>query len=233
MTYMMGFFRTYLGGEDFKYLFSGDRKPPANIITPVLTAYTESPNDILLVDNFSDPKSPDTNSLGGANTVANVDIKPCTGNECNEPPPGSYFHDPAMSVAKIAWPQSGTPASTETPRVTMRLGESARDVSSMNWLAVRVASQFSLKNRVAESQNFSVRLMDATGAMSNAVALADYRQIPYPTGSFFRLSVLNTVRVPLADFRGVDKSRITAVQLVFDKTREGAIFLTDVHLSPR
>lgn len=233
MTYMMGFFRTYLGGEDFKYLFSGDRKPPGNIVTPVLTSYTESPNDILVVDNFGERNSPDGNSAGGNNTMANIDIKRCSSNECNEPPPGSYFHDQEMSVAKIAWPQSTTSASTETPRITFHMGAAGRNVSAMNWLALRVASQFSLKNRVGENQNFSVRLVDTEGAMSNLVSVGEYRAIPYPTGSLFRISVLNTVRLPLSEFRGVNKSQIAAVQLVFDKTREGAIFLTDVHLSPR
>lgn len=232
MVYTMGFFRTYIGGEDFRYLFHGDGRPPQSIRVPVAQSYTESPNDILLVDDFSVVKSPDENLAGGSNTTNNLAIKTCSGLTCNEPPPAGWVHDASAFAAKIAWPGEGT----GTPNLIMSLAQGGmpRDVSSFRMLGFRVAAQFDPRNpNTPASQNFSVRLIDSTGVVSNSIAAGDLRPIPYPTGAFFRRSVLRTIRIPLGDFQRVDRARIAAVEFVFDKNREGAIFLTDVHFSPR
>ncbi|MBI3683783.1 MAG: hypothetical protein HY235_25700 [Acidobacteria bacterium] len=115
-----------------------------------------------------------------------------------------------------------------------RLGGARRDLSSYRVLAFRVAAQFDPRNpNTPASQNFSVRLTDAAGNTSSAVVAGEVKPIPFPTGSVFRRSVLSSIRIPTADFRGADLSRITAIRFVFDRQREGAIFLSDVHLSPR
>lgn len=233
LTYVTGFVRAYLGGEDFRYLFTGDQRQPQQIRVPVAHSYTESPSDVLLVDDFSAPQSPDMNTAGGTNTITNLEIESCSAGRCNEPPPAQWFHDRSTFTGKIAWPQS---SGGGTPQLTMRLapGGEAVDVSKFPMLVFRVAAQFSTRNpNSPTSQNFSVRLMDAAGATSNSIAAGDLRPIGYPTGAFFRRSVLRSMRVPLSDFRGVNAARITAVQFVFDKQREGAIFLTDVHFSPK
>jgi hypothetical protein len=43
-----------------------------------------------------------------------------------------------------------------------------------------------------------------------------------------RVTVLGTVRIPLTAFRGVDRSRVTAIEIRFDRTARGRVFLTDV-----
>lgn len=232
LVYMMGFFRTYNGGEDFRNLFTGDAAPPESVGVPIAQSYQESPNDILLIDDFSARRAPDVNSAGGSNLTANLAIKACSSNSCNDPTPGSWFNDPATFAGKLSWPADGK----ETPTLTMRLAEGgeAQDISRMTLLAFRVSAQFSTLNPLsAASQNFSVRLIDGTGKASTSVAAAEARPIPYPTGWGYRRSMLRTMRLPLDAFKGVDLTKVAAVQFVFDKTPQGAIFLTDVHLSPR
>lgn len=232
LVYVMGFFRNYIGGEDFRSLFTGDVAPPESVGVPIAQSYQESPNEIQLIDDFSARQSPDVNVAGGANLTANLAIKTCSSNTCNDPPPGAWFNDPATTVAKISWPQD----SKDTPTLTMRLkaGGTSLDISKMAILAFRVAAQHSPLNPVlAASQNFSVRLVDSTGKTSASVAAADRRPIPYPTGYGYRRSMLRTMRFTLESFKGVDLADIVAVQFVFDKQPQGAIFLTDVHLSPR
>src|SRR5713226_6061216 len=93
--YILGFFRAYMGREDFKYLFTNDRKPPAGVDTPVIASYTESPESILVIDDFSNRQSPDVNTAGGADTTTNLTIKTCSNQTCNTPPPAAWLQDPA------------------------------------------------------------------------------------------------------------------------------------------
>ncbi|MBI3680896.1 MAG: hypothetical protein HY235_10925 [Acidobacteria bacterium] len=117
LVYVMGFFRTHIGGENFAYLFTGDAPPPQSIRVGSLPSYTESPNDILMIDDSSAPKSPDFNNTGGANSTVNVAIKTCSGNNCNDPPPGSWYHDQATFAARLSWPVEGN----ATPTLTMQV----------------------------------------------------------------------------------------------------------------
>jgi len=231
LAYVLGFFRTYIGGESFQYLFHGDRRPPENIQVPVAQSYTESPERILMVDDFSAKASPDTNSAGGSNAMNNIEIKSCSGASCNEPPPASWGHDSVVCAAKIAWPQRVDGGNSS---LTLNLSGDGgpRDLSPYALLAFRAANQFDTRNPVLTTQDFSVRLLSGS-AVSKTLAAADYKPILYPTGYYYRHSVLRTIRIPLADFSGVDLKRVTAVQFVFDKVPQGAIFLTDVHLSPQ
>ncbi len=230
LVYVMGFMRTYLGGEDFKYLFNGDRQQPESILTPVSHSYTESPGRTLLIDDFTSELTPDINNVGGPNVASNVKLTRCLGPQCQTPPPAAWRHDPGLAAGRLDWPAG----STGTPYYVIHTGEqgAARDVSSFAVLSFRVASAFDIKNPVLGSQNFSVRLVDSSGAVSTSLAVADYGQITYPTGYGFRRSVLRSIRIPLADFKNVDLRRLARIDLIFDKNRQGAIFLTEVQFSP-
>ena len=231
MTYVMGFMRTHLGGEDFKYLFNGDAEQPPAIRTPVQHAYTESPSKTLLIDDFTDQFTPDVNTAGGPNASGNIKVIRCIGGGCNLPPPAAWRHDPNLAVARLDWP--GTASGTPYYAIHVGKGATPADVSAYALLSFRVAEAFDQKNPLIGSQNFSIRLLDATGASSKAVAVADYKPITYPTGYGTRRSVLRSVRIPLADFKGVDLRRLLRVDLIFDKQPQGAIFLGDVLFSPK
>ncbi len=79
-------------------------------------------------------------------------------------------------------------------------------------------------NSAGGARPFSVVLTDAAGHRSSvAISSAEPAVRAYPT-----VTVLGTVRVPLARFHGVDLSRIASVELAFDRTTRGAILVTDV-----
>lgn len=231
MVYVMGFMRTHLGGEDFKYLFNGDREQPSSIRTPVQHAYSESPSKTLLIDDFTNQFSPDVNTAEGPNSFGNIKVIRCLGPACNLPPPAAWRHDQGLAVARIDWPGTGT----GTPYYVIHPGKNASpvDVSGYALLSFRVAAAFDVKNSLIGTQNFSIRLLDATGATSKVVAVADYKPITYPTGYGTRRSVLRTIRIPLTDFANVNLKRILRVDLIFDKQPTGAIFLGDVMFAPK
>lgn len=230
LVYVMGFMRTYLGGEDFEYLFHGDAVQPASIATPVAHSYAGSAAGNLLIDDFTGPLTPTENNAGGPSATNNIKVTRCLGAQCQNPPPAAWRHDPALAAARIEWPggESGT------SYYVMHVGEKGapRDVSPYALLSFRVAAAFDLKNPVIGTQDFSIRLLDESGTVSSSVAVTNYKTIPYPTGYGFRRSVLRTIRIPLSDFKGVNLRRLVRVDLVFDKTSQGAVFLTDVMFSP-
>jgi hypothetical protein len=230
LVYVMGFMRTYLGGEDFKYLFHDDSAQPASILTPVAHAYTEGPAKTLLIDDYTVRFTPDVNNAGGPNVPGNLKVTRCLGPECQNPPPAAWRHDPALAAARLDWPGDG--AGTPYYAIHLAAGGGPRDVSAYALLSFRVAAAFDLKNPLGGSQNFSLRLLDAAGASSQLLTVTDYRSIPYPTGYGFRRSVLRTIRIPLADFKNVDLRRLVRLDLIFDKLPQGAIFLTEVMFSP-
>jgi len=229
LVYVMGFMRTYLGGEDFHFLFDGSAPQPAGITTPVAHSFNETTARNLLIDDFTSSITPDGNNAGGPNVINNLKLTRCLGAECASPPPAAWRHDPGLAAARIEWPgeESGT------PYYIIHVGDNGapRDLSSYAYLTFRAAAAFDLKNPVVGSQNFSIRLRDGADAGSNTVALTDYNTLPYPTGYGFRRSVLRTVRIPLAHFRNIDLRTLSRIEVFFDKTQQGAIFLTDVQFA--
>ena len=227
-VYLMGFMRMVLGGEDYKSLFTGDAPPPPSVSVPIDIAFTESPSATLMVDNFSDPKAPGVNRLGGSNTTVNLNVTACNAARCSVPPL-IWFHDPATIAAKIEWPgeQSGTPAMA----VKLTADGSPVDISKFRYLSFRVAVEFDNRNPANPgTQDFSVQLkMGSTSTTS--VAAAKYRNIPFPAG-LFRKSVMKTIRIPLADFGGLDRSKASEIDFIFDRVKTGAIFLSDIEFTP-
>ncbi|MBM3765288.1 MAG: hypothetical protein FJW32_07840 [Acidobacteria bacterium] len=230
-VYVNGFMRTYLGGEKFQYLFHGDSDQPTSIRTPVAHSYAETPARNLLIDNFQGAFSPMNTLLGGPNATGNIAAVRCIDTGCRNPPPAAWRHDPGQAAVRLDWPDGGT----GTPYYAIHVGPDGggpRDVSAYALFSFRVAAAFDPKNPVIESQNFSLRMVDATGAVSKLIPVTNYKAIPYPTGYGFRRSVLRTVRIPLADFAGVDFKQLTRVDLIFDKQPQGALFLADVLFAP-
>ncbi len=225
-VYTLGFFRTYLGGENFRTLFSGDAPPPPQVWVPTTISYQESASRILAVENFSDPKA---NQLGGNNLVRNAYLTVC-GADCNTNLPGDWFHDAVVQAARIEWPAAGE----TVPIISMGLGPDGlpKDVSAYSHFAFRASARFSASNPFGTgSQTVSVRLVDLEGKSSTVKANSEAQRIPYPSGSTFRRSVLKTVRVPLAGFTGIDLKRISKAEILFDGQPSGSLYLTEVHFT--
>jgi hypothetical protein len=228
-VYTMGFFRTYLGGENFRSLFSGDAPPPPQVWAQTTISYQESASKILSVEDFSAEDSPKWNNLGGETLVRNANVKVC-GVNCNEELPGDWFHDSVVRAARLEWPVAGL----GTPTISMGLGKDGlpKDVSTYSHFAFRAAARFSPSNPFGfASQTVSIRLVDLDGKSSIVKANSEAQKIPYPTGSTFRRSVLKTVRVPLSGFQGIDMKRISRAEILLDGQPTGSLYLTEVHFT--
>lgn len=91
-----------------------------------------------------------------------------------------------------------------------------------------------LLNSAAAPVAFRVRLTDMAGNQATADLPAPLPFPPegtYPGDGYRFTPVLpQDIRLPLAAFAGVDPSGLAAVELVFDATPTGSIFLTDLEL---
>lgn len=229
--YTMAFFRMYLGGENFKALFSGDAPPPPEVRTPVHLSYADP--DRLVVDDFSRPRptmpeTPRTNLLEGATTFRNATGTVCAGNACNTLLPGDWFHDAGVSVARVTWENSPEAA----VRMEMGIDATPRDVSRYSHVAFRAAVRFDSANPYGQnSQAYAVRLIDVENKSVLLRPTSETQSLPFPTGSLFRRAVLKTVRLPLAGATGVDLTKLSRVEIVFNGQAGGSVYLTEVQFT--
>jgi len=85
--------------------------------------------------------------------------------------------------------------------------------------------------------NFSVRLVDGNGGISSPEPLKNYVSLTGPVGGLVTFvgssphPILQTVRIPLNTFSGVDLAKLRAVRFVFDDTRRDEIFIGNIRLS--
>ena len=135
----------------------------------------------------------------------------------------------------VSW--QGTDASYELP-----VPEGSRDLAGYETLQLRAfVDPLSELNPEGQPQALSVRLTDGSGATA-VVPLTDEPALAYPVGSIITFEerpdvpvwdnnlILSSIRVPLAEFAGVDLGDIQSIALVFDATGSGAIFVSDLEL---
>lgn len=231
-VYTMGFFRTYLGGENFRYLFTGDAPPPPQVWATTHLSYQESASNVLLVEDFRTPlprpDAPRLNNLGAETRFSNLTASVCSGNQCNARLPGDWYHDEIVRAALVEWPNDDK-AGVAALSTGLGVDGTPKDVSAYSHFAFRGALRFDPLNPT--QMGVSVRLTDLQGKTATVKAGSPAQQIPFPTGSLFRRAVLKTVRVPLADFRGVDLKQLARVEILFDGHHAGAMYLTELHFT--
>ncbi len=104
-------------------------------------------------------------------------------------------------------------------------------MSAFEALQFRVSVNFAdARNTTAAPQDFTVVLVDGAGAQSTVRVGAASGALFYPPGTVGPVPkvVLNTVRLPLASFTGVNLTDIRTVRLQFDQTAQGALLITDL-----
>ncbi len=135
---------------------------------------------------------------------------------------------PAM--LKAAWDKRGGTLRNDIPR-------KFRDFSAYPTLRLRAAVDPSDPRNPAEGkQDFSLRLIDTKGR-SASVAVARYgHAVDAPWSSTdaegLKLFMLNDIRVPLDQFKGVDTKNIAQVRIDFNRTDRGHVALADLRLAP-
>ena len=222
---------------DYNRIFNPQFALPASVanVTRVDRGYTDSPDSSFtsVFDNFTGPTG--FNSNGPANSSSNVFV--VHGHVAN--------HDPLQQFAAlVSWNGAG-PGTFFQSNVT-NPGNGV-DASSFGTLDFRLSRQCAdpadlLCNKTSNwfnfETNFSIRLVSANGALSNAVQLRDYLSLTGPVGSLvlgFGTAghpILQTARIPLSAFGNAGiVSNLRGVRFTFDDTRRDEIYLANIQLS--
>jgi hypothetical protein len=243
LAYLSAFMRIYVGGEtQFKPILTGAAPPPASAQTTDLHVSYHAPdsaakrrdvNRLLTATNLT------TNTLGGTTTQAGLTPHDLCGG--NSPQPQ---HCLSASQSTSRQPHT-VPSARSTLRglsqlrtgftgggatYTNNLPTGTNNVSGFEALQFRVSVNFEDTRNAKAAQNFSVVLTDGTGAQSSVRVGDVSTALFYPPGSVGPVPkvLLNTVRVPLSSFTGVNLTDIRSVQLRFDQTAAGAFLITDL-----
>jgi hypothetical protein len=222
---------------DYNQIFNPQFGLPASVtsLTRVDRGYTDSPDSSFttIFDDFTGPVG--SNSHGPANNFSNVSL--AYGHVAD--------HDPLQQFsALIDW--NGPGAGTYFQDNWTNAG-SGMDASSFGTLDFRVSRQCAdptdlLCNKTSNwfnfDTNFSIRLVDANGALSSPVQLQDYLSLTGPVGSLVIAfgtaghPILQTARIPLSDFgNAAIVSNLRGVRFTFDDTRRDEIYLANIQLS--
>jgi hypothetical protein len=105
------------------------------------------------------------------------------------------------------------------------------NVSGFQAVQFRVSVNFAdARNLEGLAQDFRVVLTDASGASSSVRVSNVSGALFFPPGNVGPVPkvVLNTVRVPLNAFGGVNLNTVRSVQLVFDERFQGGVLVTDL-----
>jgi hypothetical protein len=212
------FFRSHLG-PDADPAYNKNFNPLHTLpdvvtrITQVDRDFTPSPGstEMQVFDDFD--KDTGVNSSGNQNLANQIEIKHINLDQYRP-----------QRVATIIWNAAGPDTFFEA--VWAGAGQ-GRDVRSYATLDFRIARMANEKN-TETATDFDIALEDAAGLVSKAVHASDYAIVNGP-GSGYN-NVLQTVRVPLTAFQGIDLSKVHGVKFIFDKTRTGALYLGNIRL---
>jgi hypothetical protein len=243
LAYMTAFFRAYVGGEaQFVSLMTGDAPPPPSASTNDLFVSYHAPDNPALrrdINRLLNSTNLTTNTLGGAVTQNGLTPYDLCGGEApqpakclpNEPNARQPHTTPSarsplrgLSQLRTGWNDLSAFYKNEVPPA---LG----NVSGFQAVQFRVSVNFAdVRNFAGLAQDFNVVLRDASGTTSS-VRVSDFSGALYfPPGSVGPVPkvVLNTVRIPLSAFSGVNLNNVRSVQINFDQRFQGAVLVTDV-----
>jgi len=244
LAYISAVMRAYAGGEtQFLPYLTGEAAPPPSAQTTDLHVSYHAPDTAATrrdVNRLLTSTNLTTNTLGGATTQSGLTPHDLCGGDSPEPQhclpsTQSTARQPhtvasARSSARgLSQLRTGWSATTANYSNALPLG--SRDVSGFRWLTFRVSVNFSdTRNPAGIGQNFSVVLTDGAGATSSVTVASFSDVLFYPPGSVGPVPkvLLNTARIPVSAFSGVNLSDIRTVQFKFDQSPSGALLVSDV-----
>jgi hypothetical protein len=242
-AYMSAFFRAYVGGEsEFIPFLTGDAPPPPSASTNNLfVSYhaPDSPDLRLDVNRLLNATNLTTNTLGAAVTRSGLNPYDLCGGE--PPQPAKCLPDEPNARQPHTTPSARSPLRGLSQLRTgwddfsalykNELPPGLRDVSGFQAVQFRISVNFAdARNLAGLAQNFTVALTDGGGFVSSVPVSNFSGALYFPPGSVGPVPkvVLNTVRIPLSAFTGVNLNNIRSVQFKFDQRLQGAILVTDV-----
>jgi hypothetical protein len=229
-AYIAAFLRKHLlGASQFDPILNGDALPPPSVATDeVYIGYLPPSNDRKDLNRLITSTEAQTNTLQGAVASTGVSANFCDGSACTQGT-SRVGHFGSLTAMKLRWTSLGGSFSNALP-----VGQ--RDTSGFATLQFRVGVNHTdtPASVVGQSQDFSIRLVDG-GGHTSLVHVGDYSDgLYYPPGlDENKAVVLNTVRVPMNAFLGIDTTQTASVDLVFDRKSAGSILVTDFAFSDK
>jgi len=241
LAYMTAFFRAYVGGEtQFIPLLTGDAPPPPSAQTSNLFVSYHAPANVRFdVNRLLNDANLTTNTLGGAATQTALSPYELCGGDAPQPqrciPEANNAQQPhttpsarsplrGLSQLKTGW-------NDLTGNYRNNIPAALGNVSGFQAVQFRVSVNFAdARNLAGLASDFRVVLTDASGA-SASVRVSDVSNALYfPPGEVTVVPkvVLNTVRVPLSAFSGVNLNAVRSVQFTFNERLQGGVLITDV-----
>lgn len=239
ITYASAFFRTHIGGEtDFlPILKTEDIIPPVSSLADsndIFVSYHPPLTERLDFNRITLESNENINTVGDtviANSLSPYDVCADDNGEA----------DCGLSIFPSKEPHAGT--SGELGIGQLRMGWNAatdyfennipvsyQNFSGFSHLQFRAAIEFGSATSGTDA-NFTVQLVDYAGDTAG-VFVDNYTNALFlpPGDQFLQLPKLmyNTIKIPLADFSGVDLTQIQKVRFVFDQSPAGEIFITEM-----
>lgn len=243
LAYLTAFFRAYVGGENqFIPILTGDAPPPPSAMTNNLFVSYHAPDDPGLrldINRLLNDSNLTLNNLGAAVTQIGLTPYELCGGE--DPQPQRCLPDQPDARQPHTSPSARSPLrglsqlrtgwNNFTGNYKNELPATLGNVSGFQAIQFRVSVNFAdVRNLEDLAQDFRVMLTDSSGSIAS-VRVGDFSSaLFYPPGSVGPVPkvVLNTVRVPLTAFGGVNLNSIKSVEFTFDERLQGGILITDV-----
>jgi hypothetical protein len=243
-AYISAFMRVYVGGESqFLPILTAAAPPPASALTTNLHVSYHAPDTAATrrdVNRLLNATNLTTNTLGGTTTQSGLTPHDLCGGDSPQPAqclPSTQsttrqpHTTPSALSTKRGLSQLRTGWGTINSSYINNLPAGFNNVSGYQALQFRVSVNYNdTRNPLNTPQNFSVVLTDGTGATAS-VRVSDYSDaLFYPPGTTVSVPkiFLNTVRLPLTAFAGLNLTDIRSVQFKFDQTTQGALQISDL-----
>lgn len=186
--------------------------------------WSYSSTDRVTLDDLTGPGTPNTNDLGGANTLTDWYLwQVCQAAGCDD----AYPH--LRNSLRLLWEQGHVPVA--------RFELQGHDASAAGTLSFRVVSRLSSLNTGLTEQDFYIRVIDTAGVVAE-LPLSDVKVLRhlYPQTNDAIWEILETVRIPVArllDYAPtLDLGSLDALE--FEMTaldRSGSVIVTDLEFA--
>ncbi len=243
LAYMSAFFRTYLGGESFASYLTGDSAAPPSATTNDLFVSFQAPDtsaDRKDVNRLLSSSDLTTNTLGGAVTQLGITPYDLCGGEAPQPrhclpgertsrQPHTTVSARAQNVRGLSQLRGGWIDATAFIENDLPVG--AGDVSGYTALQFRASVNFAdVRNAAGLPQDLTVTVTDRDGYSVTRRVSDLSRSLFYPPGELVHVPkvFLNTVRLPLSAFGGINLTEVASVRFDFNQTTSGALLISDI-----
>ncbi|MEW6298187.1 MAG: hypothetical protein AB1671_10660 [Thermodesulfobacteriota bacterium] len=240
-AYVQGFFRVYVGNQAqfLAYLKNDAPPPPSAQTSQIHVSYHPAANQRLSVNRLLTSTNLTVNNLGGSVSQNGLTLYRLCGGSTPQPPRCLPTNQPFQREPHATAPRvdirpglSQLHLSWTSPvaRYINQVPQASGDVSGFDRIQFRAGLDFTTGFNRFASQDLSVVLTDAAGRQAAVPVSAYSRALFFPPGLQLEVPkvTLNTVRIPLSAFQGIDLRNIRTVRFDFNRQSSGTLMISDL-----